>query len=635
MKTWTVFLLTVISFCSATLCWGQTWDLTPTMNAVLDNGTLTVTTTAASETMPDYWWGNAPWYDYRNNIQSVVIEENVTSIGNYAFLQCQNLMSVVLPNSLEVIGEHAFDYCSTLPSIMLPEAVTTIKEKAFVICESLVTIDIPASVSFIGEMAFDDCHALTAIHVDGANTSYLSDDGVLYNIDRTAIILYPEKKLGDTFEVPNTVNVIESAAFNYSTLTDITIPESVTEIKYGAFWKCENLTSITLPNSLVTMGVEVFKYCTGLTSITIPESVKDIDNGAFSCCTKLASIEVDVANTAFIAESGILYSKDKTELHSCPAGKTGTLILPSTVEKIRDLAFAESPLTSITIPESVTEIGNDAFRYCEGLTSIVIPESVTRIGNNAFHHCSNLTSVTLPDFITEIEFHTFSDCASLTSITIPDKVKEIGGYAFYGCESLTSILFPASLETIWGCAFHSCTSLTAVTLPDAVETIEVLAFANCEKLASLIIPNSVKEIKSEAFWGCIGLKDVTVGWETPLTVPDDIFGEVNTSNVALHVPTGTKTLYEAADVWMNFETVEYDPSGIENIGNQTLKAYASNGILYVSGLTAGQLWSVYSITGALIYQGTADCIEARYALPLHRGIYIVESAGRTVKILTQ
>ena len=634
MKIRIIISLFVISFCSATLCWGQTWNLTPSMKAVLNNGTLTITTTAASEAMPDFWWGFAPWNNVSHTIQSIVIGENVTSVGDHAFLTCRDLTSVNLPNSLKVIGVRAFDGCSSLSVITIPDAVTTIDDYAFFTCESLVTVDIPALVSHIGLMVFDDCHALTAICVDAANASYMSDDGVLYNKDKTSIILYPEKKSGTTFAIPNTVKIIESAAFNYSTLSSITIPDAVTEIKFGAFWKCEKLAAITLPNSLETLGEDAFHECTSLTSITIPASVKEIGYGAFSYCSKLASFQVNAANTAYMSEAGILYTKDKTVIHTYPAGKSGTFTIPSTVKTIGNYAFTFSPLTSITIPGSVVTLGEHAFRECTNLISIEIPNSVTIIGNNAFHKCTKLASVTLPDFITEIEFHTFSSCTNLASITIPDMVKEIGSYAFYECTSLTSIILPASVEKICWCAFHTCTNLASITMSNSIETIEGLAFANCEKLTSLTIPNSVKEIVSEAFWYCTGLKDVKVSWETPLSVPDDIFGGVNTKTVTLHVPNGTTALYQAANVWKSFEKyLEYDPAGIEDIGNQNMKAYISNGMLIIDGLEAGQQWSVFSITGTLMFQGTADSVETRHALPLQRGIYIVESEGRTVKVM--
>ena len=634
MKIRTFFLLFVVAFCSTILCWGQTWNLTPTMKATLDNGTLGVTTTAASEEMPDFWWGNAPWNNVSHTIQSVVIGEKVTSVGDHAFLNCSELTSVQLPNSLKVIGVRAFNGCSALQSITIPDAVTTIDDYAFDACEGLITVDIPASVSHIGVMVFDDCHALTAIHVDAANTSYLSEDGILYNIDKTSIILYPEKKSGTTFAIPNTVTIIESAAFNYSTLTDITIPDAVTEIKFGAFWKCEKLAAITLPNALVTLGEDVFHECTSLTSITIPGSVKEIGYGAFSFCTKLASIQVDAANTAYMAEAGVLYTKDKTVIHSCPAGKSGTFTIPSSVKTIGNYAFAYSPLKSITIPGSVATIGNNAFVFCDEITSIVIPNSVTTIEYSAFHKCTKLTSVTLPELITKVEFHTFSNCTNLASITIPDKVKEIGDYAFYGCESLTSIILPASVEKICWCAFHSCINLTALTLPNSVETIDGLAFAGCEKLVSLTIPNSVKEIESEAFWGCTGLKDVTVSWEAPLTVPDDIFGEVNTSAVTLYMPNGTKALYQAANVWKTFGTFVDDPAGIGNIEPQILQAYGSNGILHISGLRTGETLSIYNLAGQLLYKGIAKAEEEHIPFTAH-GIYFVKTEKCTVKVITK
>jgi hypothetical protein len=199
--------------------------------------------------------------------------------------------------------------------------------------------------------------------------------------------------------------------------------------------------------------------------------------------------------TFTLNDDGVSYS-----VTDCDTAATGEMIIPSTynslpVTEIRGLyewegAFNScSSLTSITIPDSVTSIGDYAFESCSSLTSITIPDSVTSIGDGAFRHCSSLTSITIPDSVTSIGEDAFYDCTSLSSITIPDGVTSIGSNAFSYCSSLTSITIPNSVVSIGGDAFYSCSSLTSITIPDSVTSIGEDAFSSCTSLASITIPN--------------------------------------------------------------------------------------------------------------------------------------------------
>jgi len=249
---------------------GNTMKLSPTMTATLNNGVLTITTSKGSEAMPDYDVQPRPWNNILNSISSVVIEKPISSIGKYAFDNCTYLTSITIPNSVTSIGDFAFSYCENLTSITIPNLVTSIGEAAFTNCEKLLSITIPNSVSLIGDDAFYYCTNLTAINVDADNPAYSSDAGVFYDKNKTTIILYPQMKSNNTYNIPGTVITIE---------------------KY-AFLGCKKLTSITIPNSVISIGENAFGDCENLSSLVIPASVEKIETYAFYNCLGLKDVSV-------------------------------------------------------------------------------------------------------------------------------------------------------------------------------------------------------------------------------------------------------------------------------------------------------------------------------------------------------
>ena len=575
-------------------------------------------------------------FSYCDSLTSITIPDSVTSIGMQAFSSCDSLTSVTIGNGVKKIGEHAFSfcdsltsmtigsgvtsigneafrYCSSLTSITIPNSVTSIGSEAFYGCSSLTSATIGSGVTSIGNDAFDNCDKLNQINVDTANTVYSSENGVLFNKDKTELIRYPEGKAD----------------------TSYSIPDSVTSIGYSAFYGCGSLTSITIPDSVTSIGTQAFLYCDSLTSITIPNSVTRIGSYAFNGCKKLTQINVDKANTAYSSENGVLFNKEKTELIRYPAGKTDTSYsIPDSVTSIGDYAFRDcSRLTSITIPDGVTSIGYRAFDGCGSLTSVyisdiaswcgiafdgsdsnplgrganlylngklvtnlVIPSSVTSIGDSAFEYCSSLTSITIPNSVTSIGSAAFYGCKGLTSITIPDSVTSIGSSAFSGCEGLTSITIPDSVTSIGGYAFYGCKGLTSITIPDSVTSIGYSAFYGCGSLTSvyisdiaswcgiafdssdsnplgrganlylngklvtdLVIPNSVTNIGDYVFYGCRSLTSITIP-DSVTSIGDDAFHgcssltSITISDGITCIDSGTFSdteMYKNASNWEN------------------------------------------------------------------------------------
>ena len=259
-----------------------------------------------------------------------------------------------------------------------------------------------------------------------------------------------------------------------------------------------------------------------------------------------------------------------------------SLTLPDGITEIGSSAFYKcSGLTSLTLPAGITTIGGSAFEGCSGLTSLTLPAGITSIGDDAFYGCSGLTSITIPNGVTQIDKNAFRDCTGLTSLTLPANIKRIGESAFENCSGLTSLNLPAGITTIGSSAFYGCSGLTSLTIPDGVTKIGKYAFEGCSYLTSLTIPSSVNSLGDYAFKNCSSLQSVHVSWSTPISA-GKAFNKADVSKCTLYVPQGTEQDYFLADVWGDFgNIVEYDPTGIDKVTTSTdakeLSRYSVNG----------------------------------------------------------
>ena len=488
-----------------------------------DEGVLTISGTGE---MAKYsYYSPGPW---GTGVTQAIIENGVTSIGDFAFLWCSNLTSVSIPDSVTSIGRQAFAYCSKLTSIAIPDSVTSIGHSAFFYCSNLSSVTIPDSVTSIGLHAFDGC----------------------------------------------------------SSLTSVTIPDSVTSISDYAFRSCSGLASVTIPDGVTSIGNSAFSGCSSLTSVTIPDSVTSIGEDPFAGCSQLTEFVVSNTNTRFGVLDGVLYDKSMTVLVLYPGGKPETTFaIPNSVTQIEAYAFSGcGNLTSVTIPNSVTSIGECAFSGFSNLTSVTIPDSVTSIGDRAFEDCYNLIGVTIPDSVTSIGNNAFEYCNNLTSVTIPDSVTSIGNSAFSCCDSLTSVTIPESVTRIGNSTFYCC-PLTRIAIPESITSIGNAAFEQCMCLTSVTIPASVESIGYNAFLDCTSLASVTILNPNAVIGDDsyDVFFDC-AENLTLYGWTNSTTQTYADNAGIPFYALPDSELVSGSCGdNVTWTLIPATGVLTISG----------------------------------------------------
>jgi hypothetical protein len=408
------------------------------------------------------------------------IPDSVTVVGSEAFEGCWRLTNLTLSVGLADIESNAFEYCSGLTSVTLSDEVTNIGAGAFQ-DTALASVTIPDSVTHIGSGAFQYC-PLTAINVALGNPAYSSVAGVLFNQSQTTLLEYPDG-LGGSYAIPASVLTIGATAFEYCSVTNVTLSLGLVDIESNAFTGCP-LTSIVIPNSVTNIGDEAFYDCFNLTNITMGSNVASIGNYAFSGVEQVTS---DGEQPGYI-----------------------------------DVGC---PLISVTIPNSVTSIGANAFYSCVNLTNVTLGNGVTSIGVSAFAG-TRLTSITIPNSVTSIGANAFYNCVNLTNVTLGNGVTSIGVSAFAGTpltainvgpgnpaySSLAGVLFNQSQTML--IEFPPRYSAAAYSIPASVTDIETNAFLG-SGLTSVAIPNSVTNIGAGAFQGCYALTAINVAPGNP------------------------------------------------------------------------------------------------------------------------
>ena len=492
-----------------------------------------------------------------HSLTSVTIGSSVIGIEHFAFAYCDSLTSITIPDSVTTIQHYAFGHCYSLASVTFGNSVTTIQKEVFAVCTSLTNITIPNSVTSIGEGVFVNCTSLISIEVDADNRNYKSIDGNLYSKDGKTLIQYAIGKTDTRFKVPSGVTSIGDDAFYHCTsLTSVVIPDSVTSIGYSAFSNCTALQTVYYRGDAEAWeAISIGSSNEDLTLATryyYSESAPTVKGNFWHYVDGVPTVWPEYVELP--ASEGLKYtiSADRTYYIVSGIGncKDTDIVIPSTynglpVKEIGESAFRYcDSLTSIVIPDSVTNIGSSSFSFCTSITSIVIGDNVTSIGSYAFRNCTSLTSIVNGNSVTSIGFYAFFNCESLTNVVISDSVTSIDSFAFTSCDSLigievgadnryyksvdgnlyskdgkilmqyavckteTSFKIPSGVTNIGDGAFWGCYSLTNIVIPESVTSIGSYAISFCDSLTSVVIGDSVTSIENYAFYDCTSLQTV-------------------------------------------------------------------------------------------------------------------------------
>lgn len=521
--------------------------------------------------------GQAPWASYGLHIRDIIIEEGVTSLSAYGFYNAgsytngayANVHSVSIPstvskvvnnnfyqcplltvtiNSDTIVGQGSYSSSSTLQNIfgvqvrqyIIGDSVKSIASAAFrnQSADSLRSVILPDGITSIGDWAF----------------------GYLENMD--------------SISLPSALQSIGADAFYGSGLKHIEIPAGVTTIGGQAFQNCVQLTSVILPEGLTTIGTSMFFDCNALTEIIIPESVQTIGANAFSGYTNLT--KATILSPTWVAEDKSTNTTAKQILGS----KIRHLIIGEHVTTLGKYAFSEmDSLRIIDLPSGLNVIGEYAFSKCSSLQVATIPDAVTTIGNYAFGDCRMLDSLTLNEGLTRIGTQAFYQCYALRRITLPESLRVIGEKAFYLCTNLTEMTIPSNVDSLGTTPFGSCSiakmtinsnaicsqnyestnnlnknlyqiNAPAYIIGEGVTAIGDFAFSG-SGMKSLTLPSTLTQIGNNSFNSCPSLATVTCNALTPPSMQSGSFNNQDT----LIVPCEAKSLYKAADYWMNFSTI--------------------------------------------------------------------------------
>ena len=470
-----------------------------------------------------------------------------------------------IPDGVEIVGQAAFAQVNGLTAIELNE-VKKLEKGAFDKQTKLRNVRLGSSVDTIEEGAFGGNQNLTAFDVDPLNPNYTSDDGVIYNADKTELVLFPGGKGGEYTTLPTTTKIRRRAFYYNNVLAKVNFNKDLEVIDGDAFQATTELKNITFeaPARVKSIGTFAFQG-SGLTELNIPASLQTVDWSAFGF-SKLKKITV--------ADGSQLQSINKEAFNGCKDLEEFTFEGSSTLNKIQKDAFSgDDKLKSFVIPEKVTVLERGAFNGASGLETITFkqPATMTIIGEGAFQGAQALKKIELPSTVTTISKDAFNTCSSLTEIVVPASVTSIDPTGFQECAKLEKFTvdknnnvyssvdgFLLSKDKTILKSFPPAKANTYYTmLPPTIETIGKQAFYYVQALENVTIPEKVKKIEDFAFDRVGNLNTIAFLGKTPITnVAPSAFNPANVdkSKIDLSVRKDAKAAFDNDALWSQFRT---------------------------------------------------------------------------------
>ena len=517
---------------------------------------------------------------------TVSFSDNIEEIEEYAFNECYGITTITLPSMLTTIGNAAFSSCYQLTNLAIPDNVTSIGASAFYNC-GITTINIPASVNDIGLNPFSSCKNLVDITVASTNTKYDSRN------DCKAIIETSSNKLISgckSTTIPEGVETIDANAFLRITgLTSITIPDGVRSIGNNAFNYCSNLQSIALPNSVQNLGIGVFANCDNLSSVSLSTNLNNIENSLFWGCSSLVTLTIPASVTRF-EDLAFLFCRSMTDVY-CPLDPNDantTIVL----DDVHSDTFKENKGTYFHVfnksiwetkfpNANVTFMGDLGKQYISGDSGPMweyngISKELTISGEGE-----------MPSF--ESTDSPWKD-VNIETITIEEGVTCIGDYAFKNT-SVEAVTISSTVATIGAHAFESCTSLASINIPEGVATTREYAFKDCSSLETVTLPNSLTSIETGAFVGCVATEDVYC-YANPanLTWTDN--------NTCFKPSKATYFHVNNSNAWISAYP-DANITYVQDVANDWTSKQ------YISG-TSGPMWRYSATLNTLEISGTGD-----------------------------
>ena len=447
-------------------------------------------------------------FDNCKNLSSIELPASLVELGHFTFRNCINLRTATIPNSVTIVGGGVFLNCEKLSTVNLSNQMTVLpyahdfyEESGgfFQGCKSLKSIVVPYNISEIGTSAFEDCDSLATVNL----TENLK-------IIKSAAFKYCKRL--QSINIPNTVEEIGASAFSFTgikqiqlptslksiepclfyrcyNLESVHLPEDITTICQDAFMDCDRLNNIVLSNKITSIGDEAFKNCQKLCSIVFPDSLRTIGNRAFYSCRDLSSI-VFPTNLEIIGEDAFYYTKwfNKQEDGPLYINK----VLYKYIGSLEQNSF-------FRVKDGTISISNYAFLAQHGLTKVALPNSLKEIGNEAFS-CTNITDINIPNSVVSIGAGAFAGCKDLASVKLSNNLTFLNYGVFNDCIALQTLKIPASVTTIYN-NFENCTNMRALAIlcPKPPTNYEVTFFQSLKNCILYVPKSSFEDYKHHCY----------------------------------------------------------------------------------------------------------------------------------------